>query len=465
MPGGESSSAKIGQEYGDVRAPLPLDRLVPYLEQHVDGYKGPLEVKQFKFGQSNPTYLLHTPEKSYVLRRAPSGKLLSPTAHRVDREYAILRAINLYNDSLSTRSAEEKAVHAVPIPRVYCLCEDKAVVGAAFYVMEFLKGRIFQDVRMEQIAPDERRACWQAAIRALTALSTLPLAQLYPHLPPNFAPDPSSKPYFPRQVTSLLKVSAAQAEALAKNVPEQGNGEIWGTREIKGYFEAGAREIAAREREEGVGGVVHGDYKLDNLIFHPTEPRVIGILDWELCTLGSPLADLGNLLLPFSLRPVSQADADRLMGRTPASASPGTDTKPKKARGDMTLLVGLHGLSTQESGLPEVGEIEGWWVEAMNDGVRWHAERMMNGGETSGRGGQGGVVQWQTPIAGMDWVRSWILFRLAIISQGIAARASLGQASSADASSDNAIFDFFGRMAWEVKMRAEKAAGGRGAKL
>ena len=107
--------------------------------------------------QSNPTYLLHTPSQSYVLRRAPSGPLLSPTAHRVDREYAILRAINLYNDSLSSASEAEKVSHTVPVPRVYCLCEDKEIVGAAFYVMEFLRGRIFQDVRMEQVGAAERR--------------------------------------------------------------------------------------------------------------------------------------------------------------------------------------------------------------------------------------------------------------------------------------------------------------------
>jgi hypothetical protein len=169
---------------------------------------------------------------------------------------------------------------------------------------------------------------------------------------------------------------------------------------------------------------------------------VIGILDWELCTLGSPLADLGNLLLPFSITPTSAEDADKLMGRskTPSSSPPSSaavpaspapkahaasimtppsdidkkldkhspsspngrkkeqgDKKEKKGRADMTLLVGLHGLSTQESGLPDVREIEGWWVRDMNDGARWHAQRA----KSEKSDGSERVVRWQTPIFGM----------------------------------------------------------------
>lgn len=115
-------------------------------------------------GQSNPTYLLKTPAKSYVLRRAPLGPLLSPTAHRVDREYLILAALNKYNDSLKTEADRER--HAIPVPRVYCLCMDKDVVGAAFYVMEFLKGRIFQDIRMRELEYGERRGwCCRLLLR------------------------------------------------------------------------------------------------------------------------------------------------------------------------------------------------------------------------------------------------------------------------------------------------------------
>ncbi|WVW87025.1 hypothetical protein I302_109081 [Kwoniella bestiolae CBS 10118] len=421
----KSASASSGSELSTVRSSLPLEKVVPYLEQNIEGFKGPVEVKQFK---SNPTYLLtpSSPKQSYVLRRAPSGPLLSPTAHRVDREYLILSALNRYNQTVS-------AEHAVPVPKVYCLCEDKEVAGAAFYVMEYLKGRIFTDVRLRELEKEERWACWNSAISTLSKLSTIPIPSL--NLPASFAPPPSAKPYFPRQVGSLLKVSQAQSKAKNKDTGEE-LGAIWGTDEMKGWFEKGAQVIAEMESKRGVGGVVHGDYKLDNLIFHPTEPKVIGILDWELCTLGSPLADLGNLLLPFSFPPMSSSHRENL-----ASALGGSDK-----RDDMTLLLGLKGLSSSETGLPQREELEAWWVKGMNDGLAFHQQK----------------DNWVLPIPGMSWVRSWILFRLAIIAQGIAARAALGQASSADARADSRpVFDFFGKMAWEVKQEAERDKEGR----
>lgn len=178
---------------------------------------------------------------------------------------------------------------------------------------------------------------------------------------------------------------------------------------------------------------------------------MIGILDWELCTLGSPLADLGNLLLPFSLAPVSQEEADTLMGRKAEAAAqvepkeeatnkakahaasvftPPSDigqkveaehqakkaqtqvgkgdekegkTKVKKARQDMTLLVGLHGLSSEQTGLPDVKGIEGWWVRDMNAGVKWHASRQARDAGSQEKAG-GKIVQWQAPISGMGYV-------------------------------------------------------------
>ncbi|WVQ95978.1 hypothetical protein IAU59_003077 [Kwoniella sp. CBS 9459] len=436
--GAKDGRSSSGSELSSVRSPLPLERLVPYLEANIEGFKGRVDVKQFK---SNPTYFLtpSSPSRSYVLRRAPSGPLLSPTAHRVDREYLILSSLNRYNECVSSE-------YQVPVPKVYCLCDDKNVVGAAFYVMEYVKGRIFTDVRLQELGKEERWACWKSAIQTLTKLSNIPLASL--NLPSSFAPSPTDKPYFPRQVTSLLKVSAAQSAAQDKTSGEQ-VGEIWGTREMKRWFEDGAKVLADVERTEGRGSVVHGDYKLDNLIFHPTEPRVIGILDWELCTLGSPLADLGNLLLPFSFKPISDAQRKEMR----SSLSPSTDdTKGKVGDSDgggdeLTLLLGLKGLTSEQSGLPQREELERWWVHGMNQGLAYHRDKTKTQVQKD----------WNWPIHGMDWVRSWILFRLAIIAQGIAARAALGQASSADARADSRpVFDFFGKMAWEVKLEAER---------
>ncbi|WRT69603.1 uncharacterized protein IL334_006592 [Kwoniella shivajii] len=408
-----------GQDVSSVRSALPLDKLVPYLEKNIDGFKGPVDVKQFK---SNPTYLLtpSSPSLSLVLRRAPSGPLLSPTAHRVDREYLILAALNRYNTTVPPS-------HAVPVPKVYCLCENKDVAGAAFYVMEYIKGRVFTDVRLQGLKKEERWECWKSAIDTLTRLSTIPLSSL--NLPSSFAPSPIEKPYFPRQVNSLLKVSSAQSNAKHKDTGEV-LGPIWGTDEMRDWFQQGAKRVTELERERGGGGVVHGDYKMDNLIYHPTEPRVIGILDWELCTLGSPLADLGNLLLPFSFSPISSKQRQEM------SSSLGGEK-----RDDMTLLLGLKGLLSSQSGIPQREELEDLWVKGMNSGLEYHQQ----------------PGKWELPIPGMAWVRSWILFRLAIIAQGIAARAALGQASSADARADSRpVFDFFGKMAWEVKIEDER---------
>lgn len=140
---------------------------------------------------------------------------------------------------------------------------DITIIGSAFYVMQFIKGRIFQSILMPSLSTTERRECWKSAIDTLTRLSTVPIELL--DLPDSFAPKPKAKPYFPRQVTSLLRVSEAQAKARDKESGKE-VGSIWGMKEMKGWFEDGAGEIGVWEGERGVGGVVHGDYKLDNLV-------------------------------------------------------------------------------------------------------------------------------------------------------------------------------------------------------
>ncbi|GMK59819.1 hypothetical protein CspeluHIS016_0900360 [Cutaneotrichosporon spelunceum] len=406
-----------GTAYGEVRSPLDKAKLVPYLEANVPGFKGPLDIKQFGFGQSNPTYLLETPSKSYVLRRAPSGKLLSSTAHRVDREYLILERINAWNSKLPA----SRAHLCVPVPEVYCLCEDRDVAGAPFYVMDYLKGRIFTDVMLPSLPRAERDEIWKGCVRALTLLHAVPVDEL--ELPKSFAPDIKAKPYFPRQVKSMLKVSASQGAAPVPEYPGGVLGDIYGTPELVPYYESGAGRVAAADDSHGPS-IVHGDYKLDNMIFHPTEARVIGILDWELCTVGSPLADLGNMTIPFNYPPLS-VEEKAVISKSGSQQ------------------MGLGGLPSSETGIPTRDDLEAWWVEGINVAYAAHART---------------GTQWAYPIPNMPWVRSWMLFRLAIILQGIAARAALGQASSASATVTRSGMDFFGKVAIDAKNERQDSA-------
>lgn len=259
---------------------------------------------------------------------------------------------------------------------------------------------------------------WRACVHALTLLHTVPVEQL--EMPASFAPSPKDKPYFPRQVKSMLKVSASQGAAPVKEYPGGVLGDIWGSKELLPYYESGAARVAAADDAHGPS-IVHGDYKLDNMIFHPTEARVIGILDWELCTVGSPLADLGNMTIPFNYPPLTEADR-----KTISNTGSGQ--------------VGLGGLPSSETGIPTRDDLESWWVAGMNAGYKAHE-----------RTGQ----LWSFPIPNMPWVRSWMLFRLAIIMQGIAARAALGQASSATAIVTRDGMDFYGKRAMNAKNERE----------
>ena len=237
-----------------------VTRLEAYLAQHIDGFAGPLEVKEFKGGQSNPTYLLEARSGRYVLRRKPPGHLL-PSAHAVDREYRVLTAL---------------ADTPVPAPRTLCLCTDEAVIGTWFFVMEYVEGRVIWEPLMPGFTPAERSAVWSSMVESLAALHQVDWAAR------GLADFGRPGNYFARQISRWSKQYVASE---TEKIPEMDRLMEW----LPAHTPAGDDQTT----------LIHGDFKLDNVILHPTEPRVLAILDWELCTLGHPLGDLTYLCMPW----------------------------------------------------------------------------------------------------------------------------------------------------------------------
>ena len=232
-------------------------RLAAWMQANVEGYEGPLEVRQFKGGQSNPTYQLVTPNKKYVMRRKPPGKLL-PSAHAVDREYKVISA--LYPTGF-------------PVARSYGLCTDEDVIGTMFYVMDMVEGRILWDQQLPQYEPAQRRAIYMAKLKTLADLHNTD------HEAIGLSDYGKPGNYMGRQVDRWTKQYRASETVKLE--------------EMERLIEWLPRTVPPQERTS----VVHGDYRLDNMVLHPTEPRVIAVLDWELSTLGEPLADFTYLLM------------------------------------------------------------------------------------------------------------------------------------------------------------------------
>ncbi len=248
----------------DERLVLDVPRLEAYLAGHIDGFDGLLSVEQFKGGQSNPTYLLTAPGAKYVLRRKPPGKLL-PSAHAVDREYKVIKALGDTD---------------VPVPRALHLCNDESIAGTMFFVMSFEEGRVLWEPLLPDMSPTGRDEIYSEMNRVITALHLVDVDAV--------GLGDFGKPgnYFQRQIGRWSKqYRASETETIAEmdrlmdwlpeNLPEEGQ-----TEEIS---------------------VVHGDYRIDNMIFHPTEPHVLGVLDWELSTLGHPLADFSYHLMLWKM--------------------------------------------------------------------------------------------------------------------------------------------------------------------
>ncbi len=247
------------------RMKVDLDALAAYMRAQVDGFSGELKIEQFKGGQSNPTFKLTAGDQRYVLRTkpAPAAKLL-PSAHAIDREYRVMDALS-------------KA--GFPAARQYALCLDESVIGRAFYIMEFVEGRVLWDQSLPGMTPAERSAHYDEMNRVIAQLHSLDYRAL--------GLETFGKPgnYFARQIdrwtrqykaaeTEHIPAMESLIEWLPKNIPD---GEIT--------------------------TIVHGDYRLDNMIFHPTEPRILAVLDWELSTLGHPLADFSYHCMSWHIEP------------------------------------------------------------------------------------------------------------------------------------------------------------------
>ena len=228
-------------------------RLAAYLQGRIAGFSGPMRVHQFEGGQSNPTFLLATPDRSYVLRRKPAGILLK-SAHAVDREYRVTRA--LFDAGL-------------PVAEPLLLCEDEDVIGTIFYVMRYVPGRSFWDPRMPNLAPSERAAIYDSANETLARLHSVDYAAI------GLGDYGRPGNYFARQIA---RWSGQYEASRTRDIPEMDRLAAW----LPGAIPP------TDERTT----IIHGDYSFHNLLVHPTEPRVSAVIDWELSTLGDPLGDL-----------------------------------------------------------------------------------------------------------------------------------------------------------------------------
>lgn len=331
---------------------LPADTLATYLETHVDGFRGPLVATKFKGGQSNPTYRIDAASGTYVLRRKPPGALL-PSAHAVDREFRVLQALH---------------GGAVPVARPLHLCEDTTVIGSMFYLMAHVDGRIFWDPSLPEFEPAARAAHYDAIVDTLAALHAIDPVAI------GLADFGKPGNYFERQLQRwTAQYRASETRPIAA---------------MDTLIDALPPRCPA---DDGVVALVHGDFRIDNLIFAPDAPRVAAIVDWELSTLGHPLADLGYFCMALRLP------------RNPA-------------------LPGLAGLDRAALGIPDEAALLARYAE---------------------RSGRAIPDDW-------PYVLAFSFFRLAAIAQGVAKRAEQGNASSEQAVQAGRMVDLLAGMGLEA---------------
>jgi aminoglycoside phosphotransferase (APT) family kinase protein len=250
---------------GPVRPGFEIDvrRLEPYLAASIDGFHGGIEVRQFTGGQSNPTYLIQTPAGRYVLRRKPPGQLLA-SAHAIDREYRVTDALGRFTD--------------VPVARARCLCLDESVIGTPFFVMDHVEGRIFWDVSLPQVAREQRAALFDEMTATIARLHTVDPRAI------GLADFGKPDGYVARQIRRWSRQYLEDREA----------GQVPDMQRLIGWLES-------HMPAEDASSLIHGDFRCDNLVFHPTEAKIVAILDWELSTLGHPLADFAYYLMIYHL--------------------------------------------------------------------------------------------------------------------------------------------------------------------
>lgn len=326
-------------EVGEIRQVAQIDqgRLGEYLRECLPGFEGALTVRQFQGGQSNLTYLLETPAQNYVLRRQPPGVLLK-SAHAVDREFRVIQALS--------------NIPGFPVPEPFVLCEDRDVLGSMFYVMRHVPGRIFWNCRMPDLTPAERAAVFDSANETLAQLHTVDYAAL------GLSDFGRPGNYFARQIARWSK---QYEQSRTQDIPEMDRLIDWLPQ--------------ALPADDGLSSIIHGDYSFHNLLIHPSEPRVVGVVDWELSTLGHPLGDLMYHAMEW-YRP------------------PGVDARGTLVYADLTAL----GIPTLEQYLGRYCERTGFSIDATH-----------------------------------PFYRAFNLFRTAAILQGIAFRLQGGNAASADA--------------------------------
>ena len=329
-------------------------RLDAWMVSASPGHRGPIAVRQFAGGQSNPTFLVEAGERRYVLRKKPPGKLL-PSAHAVDREYRVISALG---------------PTGFPVPRAWGLCEDESVIGQAFYLMDWVPGRILRNPLLPGIPPAERTAIYRAMIDTL--------ARLHAVDPGAVGLADYGKPgnYFERQIARWT----TQYEASK-------TGEIPSFDRLIEWL---PRNVPPGDETR----IAHGDFRLENMILHPTEPRVVAVLDWELSTLGHPFADVGYVVMPQFM---PEGFPQRLAIDDPAA-----------------------------EGIPTADEMVRWYCEA------------------TGRAG----------IPKIEFYVVFSLFRMAAIVQGIAMRARQGNASSDNAAAVGQMAGAIADAAWGLVERS-----------